>query len=67
MGVVTNKKAGELLTELRKINKKVVGCVVLYFDRVVELEFDKEPTKTELEKLKTKLNAVSYELLEEIA
>jgi len=39
-GVVTRKKAGELLTELRKDNTNIVGCLIVYADRTVEVDFE---------------------------
>jgi len=64
-GVVTRKRAGELLTELRKDNTNIVGCLIVYADRAVEVDFEKEPAKEELEAVKTKLGATNYSKVEE--
>ena len=60
-GVITNKKANELLQEIRQSNTNVTGCVVLYTDRVIILEFASEPTTDELDQLKNTLVATKFE------
>lgn len=63
--VVTRKKAIDLLNELRKENTNVVGVSIMYATREAIINFEAEPNKDELESIKTKLNAESYEKVEE--
>ncbi len=64
-GVVTNKTAEEVLKELRKTSKNVVGCMVLNFENVVYVDFEKDPTSKELQSIIKTLGASSYEKVEE--
>lgn len=64
-GVITAKDAGDVLKELRKTDKNVVGCMVLNFENTVYVDFEKEPTTDELQNIIKTLGASRYEKVEE--
>lgn len=59
-----NKKANDLLNELRQISDTVVGCCVILGQ--VTIDFSEEPDKTLLTKIADHINAKSYIKVEEL-
>ena len=65
VGVVTRKNSAELLRELRQYSNNIIAVIIHYPDNTVVVDFREEPTKEELENIKSKLNATRYEKVEQ--
>ena len=61
----TGKEAKDLLEEVRKFNKNIVGCLINYIEGYVEFDFEKEPSDAEIEELKGKFGFKYHEKIEE--
>ena len=63
--IFTEKEAKDLLEEVRKFNKNVVGCLIHYLEGWVEFDFEKEPSDAEINEIKNRFGFKHHEKIEE--